>query len=124
MQAYGRGVATISAQRGTPLEVWYADFGLGELPGGELDQFAGDSGERLVRFETVQIAIDLDAPPDGVADAYLRLHLLSARLVKPHGLNVDGILASLRWSRGRISAPCTLTTCRRSGHGAGSPDKH
>ncbi len=95
MQAYGRGVATISAQRGTALEVWYADFGLSELPGGELDLLAADSSERLVRFETVQIAIDLDAPPDGVADAYLRLHLLSARLVKPHGLNVDGIFGQL-----------------------------
>ena len=29
-------------------------------------------------------------------DAYLRLHLLSARLVQPHGLNVEGIFGQLQ----------------------------
>ena len=31
----------------------------------------------------------------GVADAYLRLHLLSHRLVKPHGIKLDGIFGML-----------------------------
>jgi 2,3,4,5-tetrahydropyridine-2,6-dicarboxylate N-succinyltransferase len=38
---------------------------------------------------------DLDAAPSGVADAYLRLHLLSHRLVRPHGVNLDGIFGVL-----------------------------
>ena len=38
---------------------------------------------------------DLSAPPDGTADAYLRLHLLSHRLVKPHDVNMDGIFGAL-----------------------------
>ena len=39
--------------------------------------------------------IDLDAPPAGTADAYLRLHLLSHRLVQPHGQNLDGLFGVL-----------------------------
>ena len=39
--------------------------------------------------------IALDQAPAGTADAYLRLHLLSHRLVRPHGLNLDGIFAAL-----------------------------
>jgi 2,3,4,5-tetrahydropyridine-2-carboxylate N-succinyltransferase len=39
--------------------------------------------------------ITLDQPPAGTEDAYLRLHLLSHRLVRPHGLNLDGIFGAL-----------------------------
>jgi len=39
--------------------------------------------------------IDLDAAPADVPDAYLRLHLLSHRLVAPHGLNLAGIFGVL-----------------------------
>jgi 2,3,4,5-tetrahydropyridine-2,6-dicarboxylate N-succinyltransferase len=39
--------------------------------------------------------IDLDAPPANTSDAYLRLHLLSHRLVRPHGLNLNGIFSVL-----------------------------
>ncbi len=57
---------------------------------------------RGVRIETVvtQIA-DLSAPPADPADAYLRLHLLSHRLVKPHTVNLDGlfgILPNVAWT--------------------------
>ncbi|HEY8581640.1 MAG TPA: DapH/DapD/GlmU-related protein, partial [Capillimicrobium sp.] len=37
----------------------------------------------------------------GAADAYLRLHLLSHRLVRPHGLSLDGVfgaLANVAWT--------------------------
>ena len=39
--------------------------------------------------------MDLDAPPADTADAYLRLHLLSHRLVAPHAQNLDGLFAVL-----------------------------
>ena len=39
--------------------------------------------------------IDLDAPPAGTADAYLRLHLLSHRLAAPRTINLDGIFGRL-----------------------------
>ncbi len=36
-----------------------------------------------------------DAPLTSTPEAYLKLHLLSHRLVKPHGLNLTGIFSSL-----------------------------
>ena len=55
---------------------------------------------------------DLSAPPDGTADAYLRLHLLSHRLVKPHDVNLDGIFAALpnvAWTSAGPVDPANLT---------------
>src|SRR3989338_11265341 len=40
-------------------------------------------------------ANDIDNGPKEVPDAYLRLHLLSNRLVKPHGIKLNGIFAVL-----------------------------
>lgn len=48
---------------------------------------------RRVRLRTV--IDDLDSPPLGTADAYLRLHLLSHRLVCPNDVNLEGIFALL-----------------------------
>jgi 2,3,4,5-tetrahydropyridine-2-carboxylate N-succinyltransferase len=44
---------------------------------------------------------DLGAEPVDAADAYLRLHLLSHRLVQPHGLNLTGVfglLTNVAWT--------------------------
>jgi 2,3,4,5-tetrahydropyridine-2-carboxylate N-succinyltransferase len=57
-----------------------------------LDADAPLGGERLVVASFIG-SLD-DAPIDPV-DAYLRLHLLSTRLVAPHGLSVDGIFGKL-----------------------------
>jgi 2,3,4,5-tetrahydropyridine-2,6-dicarboxylate N-succinyltransferase len=95
MRAAGTGIATISARHGGILEVWYRDLSLGQAPGAAIELTAAADAERDVRFEVTRTEIDLDAPPDGVADAYLRLHLLSARLVRPRELNVDGIFGQL-----------------------------
>jgi 2,3,4,5-tetrahydropyridine-2,6-dicarboxylate N-succinyltransferase len=43
----------------------------------------------------VRVTADLDGPPADVADAYLRLHLLSHRLVRPNSVNLDGIFKIL-----------------------------
>jgi 2,3,4,5-tetrahydropyridine-2-carboxylate N-succinyltransferase len=43
----------------------------------------------------VLVIADLDSPPADTADAYLRLHLLSHRLVAPNSINLDGIFAAL-----------------------------
>jgi len=52
-------------------------------------------------------SIDLAAAPADASDVYLRLHLLSHRLVAPHGLSLEGqfgLLANVVWtSRG----PCS-----------------
>jgi 2,3,4,5-tetrahydropyridine-2-carboxylate N-succinyltransferase len=39
--------------------------------------------------------LETDAEPNSVPEAYLKLHLLSHRLVKPHGVNLSGIFPNL-----------------------------
>jgi 2,3,4,5-tetrahydropyridine-2-carboxylate N-succinyltransferase len=51
-------------------------------------------GGRTRELVAVFVA-DLAAPPSSVEDAYLRLHLLSHRAVRPLGLNLDGIFSVL-----------------------------
>ncbi|TCC60488.1 2,3,4,5-tetrahydropyridine-2,6-dicarboxylate N-succinyltransferase [Kribbella pittospori] len=97
--AWGFGLATVSAD-GTALDVWYPAPELGSRPDdakapAELIAAEGNDEIRQVRREVVSAEITLDQAPAGTADAYLRLHLLSHRLVRPHGLNLDGIFAAL-----------------------------
>ncbi|MDX6738135.1 2,3,4,5-tetrahydropyridine-2,6-dicarboxylate N-succinyltransferase [Actinocorallia sp. A-T 12471] len=108
------GLATI-ADDGTVLDTWFPAPALAELPSGPAGTVvlegaeAGDlaaavradvrRGVKVVAVRTV-IASLADAPLDA-HDVYLRLHLLSARLVRPHGLNLDGVfglLANVAWT--------------------------
>ncbi|MDT0165279.1 2,3,4,5-tetrahydropyridine-2,6-dicarboxylate N-succinyltransferase [Actinotalea sp. AC32] len=109
--AWGHGLATTTTGggdggTGTVLDVWYPSPALGEPPAGtdggaapeppaELVALVGADDARGVRTEVVTTRIDLDEAPGDTADAYLRLHLLSHRLVAPHGLSVDGIFGVL-----------------------------
>ena len=105
--AWAHGLATVT-RTGTVLDVWYPrpalgtrdDAGSAAVPGAEAaaDLVRGGVGVhdvRAVRTQAVTTEIDLDAPPADTADAYLRLHLLSHRLVRPHGVNLDGVFAVL-----------------------------
>ena len=110
-QAWGHGLATVS-EDGTVLDTWYPSPRLGAAPGEEapeaLGTLAGKHPERRVRTEVVTVSIDLDQPPADASDAYLRLHLLSHRLVRPHEVNVDGIfgkLANVVWTS---AGPCAV----------------
>lgn len=78
---------------------------------------------REVRITTVRTSIsDLSAPPLDAADAYLRLHLLSNRLVVPHSINLDGIfglLANVAWTNlGPVSLD-DLAATRMRAYGKG-----
>ena len=115
---------------GQVLDTWYPEPALGEAPRAaapprELAQLAGSShsaSDRNVRLDVVQREIDLEEPPTDVPDAYLRLHLLSHRLIAPNGCNLDGIfsvLANVVWT---TVGPCaiedfeqTRLTLRRKG---------
>src|SRR3954453_239505 len=93
--AWGFGLATVTDD-GTTLDVWYPSPALGSppadpQPSADLTAAEGKGGARAVRIQVVRTVVDLDAPPADTADAYLRLHLLSHRLVAPHGQNLDGI---------------------------------
>jgi 2,3,4,5-tetrahydropyridine-2,6-dicarboxylate N-succinyltransferase len=110
--AWGHGLMTIAAD-GTVLDTWYPSPALGEPPADAtgpvfLTALEAKDPARRVHTEVVLTAIDLAAVPVDAADVYLRLHLLSHRLVAPHGLNLDGVfgkLSNVVWtSRG----PCAV----------------
>ena len=109
--AWGHGLATVHDD-GTVLDVWYPLPALGEPDGSHLAAaltgLAAPDEARAVRTEVVTTTIDLDVPPAGAADAYLRLHLLSSREVRPHGLSVDGIFAALANVVWTSRGPCAV----------------
>ena len=61
-----------------------------------------------MRRDVVRTVIDLDHPPVDVPDAYLRLHLLSHRLVRPHEVNLDGIFGVLPNVVWTSAGPCAV----------------
>jgi len=107
--ASGHGIATIS--NGTTLDVWFPSPSLSALSGSapaELTALAGTDAARAVTREVISIEIDTTKAPANAADAYLRLHLLSHRLVKPHGVALDGIfglLSNVVWTS---VGPCAV----------------
>ena len=107
--ASGHGIATIS--NGTTLDVWFPSPSLSALSGSvpsELTALAGTDASRAVSREIISIEIDTTKAPENAADAYLRLHLLSHRLVKPHGVALDGIfglLSNVVWTS---VGPCAV----------------
>jgi 2,3,4,5-tetrahydropyridine-2,6-dicarboxylate N-succinyltransferase len=105
--AAGFGLATITDD-GTVLDAWFPDPELGaynpsgttRLAGGDIpDDLAAlcgpdtDRGVQIVAIRTV--IADLNDSPADTVDAYLRLHLLSHRLIEPHGCNLDGVFGAL-----------------------------
>ncbi|AZI57456.1 2,3,4,5-tetrahydropyridine-2,6-dicarboxylate N-succinyltransferase [Nakamurella antarctica] len=96
--AFGVGLATVTAA-GTILDVWYPKPVLGrETADAHIDLSAAERTDaiREVRLCVVRTEItDLADAAVDTADVYLRLHLLSTRLVKPRSINLDGIFALL-----------------------------
>jgi len=108
-KAYGYGVATIAAN-GDLLDTWYLEVGLGSATGSAPDRTAylAPDAIRGVTKQAVDLEITLSDAPTTAADAYLRLHLLSHRLVKPHGLNLDGLFGLLTNVAWTSAGPCSL----------------
>jgi 2,3,4,5-tetrahydropyridine-2-carboxylate N-succinyltransferase len=110
--AFGFGIAS-TANTGEVLDVWFDSLGIGKLAennGRDLSQFTGIDSIRDVTKSAVSIEIDLDTPPKDVADAYLRLQLLSHRIVKPHGQSLDGIFGILNNVVWTSAGPCAVST--------------
>ncbi len=107
--AHGHGIATLAGS--TVLDVWFPAPALGALagsPDASLSALAVADADRGVAREVVSIEIDLTQAPADAKDAYLRLHLLSHRLVKPHGQSLDGIfglLSNVVWTS---VGPCAV----------------
>jgi 2,3,4,5-tetrahydropyridine-2-carboxylate N-succinyltransferase len=102
--AWGRGLATVTDD-GTVLDTWFRELGLGDEPMPEaLEAYTTAQRydeARRVHVKAVQVIIDTDDAPAGASDAYLRLHLLSHRLMAPRTQNLDGLfgqLANVAWT--------------------------
>ncbi len=99
-KAFGFGIATIHPTG--VLDASFVSLGLGELKSANRPQvderllsLTESDQIRSVTREAFEIEIDLDQPIKDAKDAYLRLHLLSHRLVKPHGQSLDGLFTAL-----------------------------
>ncbi|WP_432107299.1 2,3,4,5-tetrahydropyridine-2,6-dicarboxylate N-succinyltransferase [Streptomyces sp. AA1529] len=109
--AVAAGLATVAD--GTVLDTWFPSPELAaepgpagserlsaeraaELLGSAAPQALGEDPRRGVEIVAVRTVISsLDDKPLDAHDVYLRLHLLSHRLVRPHGLSLEGQFAHL-----------------------------
>lgn len=93
------GHALVTRTTDAVLDAWFPAPALGaageQAPPQELTALAGADPDRGVERVVETVAIDLGAAPATTADAYLRLHLLSHRLVAPNEVNLDGIFGVL-----------------------------
>jgi 2,3,4,5-tetrahydropyridine-2,6-dicarboxylate N-succinyltransferase len=135
--AWAIGLATYAGDR--MLDAWFPDPHLGlegapieagtrEVQGAQAGDLIG--GVRTDELRGVRVGViatvlpDLGEPPADTADAYLRLHLLSHRLIRPHGANLDGIfgvLPNVAWTSAGPVDPADLDAVRLRFRAAGSP---
>ena len=109
--AFGYGVATIASD-GTTLDTLFLSFGLGSLSSASRPDFSGlleSDPVRMISRREVSIEIDLGSAPVDVSDVYLRLHLLSNRYVKPHGLSLEGVFSILPNVIWTAHGPCSIS---------------
>jgi 2,3,4,5-tetrahydropyridine-2-carboxylate N-succinyltransferase len=109
--AWGIGLATVTAA-GQVLDTWFpaGSLGLGDEPADVAVLPAGLTGPKaLAGLSTTEVRVTIGSLGDPIkdtSDAYLRLHLLSHRLVRPNEPNLDGIfgvLANVAWTS---AGPC------------------
>ncbi|MEU7599697.1 2,3,4,5-tetrahydropyridine-2,6-dicarboxylate N-succinyltransferase [Streptomyces sp. NPDC040724] len=116
--AVAAGLATLTAD-GTVLDTWFpapelvaepGPAGTERLTAEQAVELLGAAAAKAIRTDAVRgvevvavrtVIASLEDKPLDAHDAYLRLHLLSHRLVKPHGQNLDGVfglLANVAWT--------------------------
>ncbi len=118
--AAGIGLATLASD-GAVLDAWFPEpeliesettattrLALSDLPA-VLGALVGRDDDRQTETIAIRTAIgSLDDAAADAYDAYLRLHLLSHRLVAPHGLNAGGlfgVLTNVVWTN---RGPCAV----------------
>ncbi|MEU6209676.1 2,3,4,5-tetrahydropyridine-2,6-dicarboxylate N-succinyltransferase [Streptomyces sp. NPDC047023] len=116
--AVAAGLATLTAD-GTVLDTWFpapelvaepGPAGTERLTAEQAVELLGAAAAKAMRSDAVRgvevvavrtVIASLEDKPLDAHDAYLRLHLLSHRLVKPHGQNLDGVfglLTNVAWT--------------------------
>ncbi|MCV7074592.1 2,3,4,5-tetrahydropyridine-2,6-dicarboxylate N-succinyltransferase [Mycobacterium szulgai] len=118
--AAGIGLATLASD-GSVLDTWFpapeltesgtsatSRLALSDVPA-ELAPLVGRDDDRNTETIAVRTVIgSLDDVAADAYDAYLRLHLLSHRLVAPHGLNAGGLFAVLTNTVWTNRGPCAI----------------
>jgi len=120
-QAWGDAIVTVGEAGGGPLDFFFPDPQLGPPAGpGQFTPVPERADQvRAVRITHRRVEIaDLDAPPIDSGDAYLRLHLLSYRMVRPNSINMDGVfgvLPTVCWTTaGPVDAAQTIAVQMRA----------
>lgn len=107
--ASGHAITTMS--HGKLLDAWFPAPTLAplspEIPS-ELLALVGSDDARDVSREIASLEINISRPPTSALDVYLRLHLLSHRIVKPHGIALEGIFALLNNVVWTSAGPCAI----------------
>jgi 2,3,4,5-tetrahydropyridine-2-carboxylate N-succinyltransferase len=123
--ASASGIATRA--RGRVLDVYYPEPRLG-VWGAAGTRTSGQAAYDEIReVETVRVETSvatLADPPADAYDAYLRLHLLSHRLIKPHDANLDGlfgVLSNVAWTSHGPVDPAAVPVVQRRVRAAGEP---
>jgi 2,3,4,5-tetrahydropyridine-2,6-dicarboxylate N-succinyltransferase len=124
--AFAAGLATLAGDR--VLDAYYPEPGLGgpsDEPGTQTTGQGAYDEARGVRSVPVETTIGslADRPADPY-DAYLRLHLLSHRLIRPHQANLDGlfgVLNNVAWTSHGPVDPVALPEVQRGFRAAGEP---
>jgi len=137
--ARGAGLASFSGD-GRVLDTWFPQPELGEqsatgtepLSPGAIEDATGLSAKAIGRDEVRGVVVqgvvttiaDLQAPPVDTHDVYLRLHLLSHRLVQPNTINLDGIfglLPTVAWTQLGPVAVEDMPVATQRARAAGTP---
>ena len=123
--ASASGVATLSGER--VLDVYYPEPRIGvwgEAGTRMRGQRAYDDARRVHTVGVDTSVASLAEPPSDAYDAYLRLHLLSHRLIRPHDANLDGVfgvLNNVAWTSHGPVDPVALPQVQRRFRAAGVP---
>ena len=111
--AWGFGLTTYASDDSV-LDTWFPTPSLGERPADaaapvDLVALEGSDKVRAVEKQVSLVEIaDLSAPPADTTDVWLRLHLLSHRLVVPHEINLDGVFGLLTNVVWTSAGPCAV----------------
>ncbi len=116
------GHSYLDVASGTRLDAWFPAGASDDAPPAR-SCLAVELGVNV--GETVAVTIDdLAAPPADLTDAYLRLHLLSRREIRPHEANLDGVfglLTNCAWTSAGPVLPDRVDALRTAAAGVGQP---
>ncbi|MFI8412433.1 2,3,4,5-tetrahydropyridine-2,6-dicarboxylate N-succinyltransferase [Paeniglutamicibacter gangotriensis] len=110
--ASAHGLATYGPD-GALLDVWFPDPVMGVLEDAaqvarDLRAVASEDEARGTSQKVIALEINLDVAPADAPDVWLRLHLLSHRLVTPNNVNLEGafgLLENVVWTS---FGPCAV----------------